>query len=132
MLLNVVVPAYNVGFVKKGKFVKMITEGFYWWLDGDQVELVSMNKPFTVPPFDLEVYLADPEVAAALLVIDVPDNNFYAGSPSFSYVLLPKTPKPLTWSDQILKKLLKLYRYFIITDRRPKSSKPIGFQSLFA
>jgi len=76
MLLNVVVPAYNVGFVKKrGKFLKIINEGTYWWIDGDQVDFVSMDKPLTVPPFELEVYLADPEVAAALLIIDVPSNH---------------------------------------------------------
>lgn len=72
---RVIVNAYQVGLVfKRDVYKRMLTEGTHWI--GFSEELVYAGKfdPFN-PPQELNIYLQDPALAAALHVVEVKDNE---------------------------------------------------------
>lgn len=71
---NVKINAYQVGLVfKNGVYKKMLREGSYW-LWNEQVSIYDLTRPFYAP-MELNILLQDPELAAALHVINVKDNE---------------------------------------------------------
>jgi regulator of protease activity HflC (stomatin/prohibitin superfamily) len=71
MILRVVVPAYQKGLLfRKGKFIKVLSEGTHWLVPGDKVYTYEMTNAF-VPPVDLNILLQDDELVAALEVVEV-------------------------------------------------------------
>lgn len=65
---------YQIGLVfKKGAYKRMLKEGVYW-LWNEDVVLYEMTKQF-IAPVELNILLQDAELAEALHVIDVKDNE---------------------------------------------------------
>jgi regulator of protease activity HflC (stomatin/prohibitin superfamily) len=71
---QVKINAYQIGLVfKNGVYKKMLKEGNYW-LWNKQVYVYDVTKPFTAP-IELNILLKDAELANALQVVDVKDNE---------------------------------------------------------
>lgn len=69
------IKAYTVGLVfYKGKYKRMITEGRNWVSLFEEVIEYDMTKPFFAP-CDLNILLKDEEIANALNVVEVKDNE---------------------------------------------------------
>ena len=67
--------AYNVGLVfRNGAYKRMITEGINWVGILENVLVYDMSKQF-FPPIDLNILLKDENLANALQVIEVKDNE---------------------------------------------------------
>lgn len=65
---------YQIGLVfKKGAYKRMLKEGVYW-LWNEDVMVYDMTKQF-IAPVELNILLQDVELAEALNVIDVKDNE---------------------------------------------------------
>ena len=72
---QVKVNAYQVGLVfKNGVYQRMLKEGKYWFWDNVQVYIYDLTRPFAAP-IELNILLQDEELAAALHVVDVTDNE---------------------------------------------------------
>lgn len=72
---RVIINAYQVGLVfKRGVYKRMLTEGTYWIGFSEEVIYAGKFDPFN-PPQELNIYLQDPALAAALHVVDVKDNE---------------------------------------------------------
>jgi regulator of protease activity HflC (stomatin/prohibitin superfamily) len=66
--------AYQIGLVfKNGVYKKMLKEGKYW-LWNEQVYVYDITKPF-IAPVELNILLQDAELANALQLVDVKDNE---------------------------------------------------------
>jgi SPFH domain / Band 7 family len=66
--------AYQIGLVfKNGVYKKMLKEGNYWFWN-EQVYVYDVTKPFTAP-VELNILLQDAELANALQVVEVKDNE---------------------------------------------------------
>ncbi len=90
---NININAYQVGLVfKKGVYQRMLQEGSYW-LWNEQVIVYDKFKPFD-PSVDLGVFLQDAELANALHVVDVMDNEIV-----------------LMYENNLLKQVLQAGRY---------------------
>lgn len=72
---RVIISAYQVGLVfKRGVYKRMLMEGTYWI--GFSEDLVYANKFEAFNPSEeLNIYLQDAELAAALHVVEVKDNE---------------------------------------------------------
>lgn len=71
---QVKINAYQIGLVfKNGVYKKMLKEGNYWFWNG-QVYVYDVTKPFTAP-VELNILLQDAELANALQVVEVKDNE---------------------------------------------------------
>lgn len=71
---NVKVNAYQVALVfKRGVYQRMLKEGNYW-LWNEDVYMYDVTKPFTAP-IELNILLQDAELADALQVVEVKDNE---------------------------------------------------------
>src|SRR5688500_15283878 len=71
MILQVEIKAYQKGLLfRKNRYMRLLDDGKYWILEGDQVLTYEMTKVF-VPPIDLNILLQDEELAAALEVVEV-------------------------------------------------------------
>lgn len=67
--------AYQVGLLfRKGTYQRMLTRGGYWLWSDMQVYIYERTQPFTAP-VELNILLEDPELKAALTVVDVKDNE---------------------------------------------------------
>ncbi len=67
--------AYQVGLVlKRGVYKRMLTEGKYWISTSETVFMYDVTKPF-VAPVELNILLQDAQLAEALIVVDVKDNE---------------------------------------------------------
>jgi regulator of protease activity HflC (stomatin/prohibitin superfamily) len=73
---RVVINTYQIGLVfKKGAYQRMLKEGTYWlWTTETAVEVYDVTKPFT-PAYELNILLQDTQLAEALHVIQVKDNE---------------------------------------------------------
>ncbi len=71
---NVKVNAYQVALVfKRGVYERMLKEGNYWFWN-KEVYVYDVTKPF-VAPIELNILLQDAELANALQVVEVKDNE---------------------------------------------------------
>ncbi|NCU05411.1 MAG: slipin family protein [Chitinophagaceae bacterium] len=71
---NVKVNAYQVALVfKRGVYERMLKEGNYWFWN-KEVYVYDVTKPFAAP-IELNMLLKDAELANALHVVDVKDNE---------------------------------------------------------
>lgn len=71
---NVKINAYQIGLVfKNGVYKKMLKEGNYW-LWNEEVYVYDVTKPFAAP-IELNILLQDAELANALQLVDVKDNE---------------------------------------------------------
>src|SRR5688500_5235225 len=71
MIPQVEIKAYQKGLLfRKNKYIRLLDEGRYWFLEGDKVLTYEMTKAF-VPPIDLNILLQDEALAAALEVVEV-------------------------------------------------------------
>lgn len=90
---NVKVNAYQVALVfKQGVYQYMLKEGNYW-LWNKQVIVYDLMSPF-IAPVELNILLQDADLAAALHVVDVKDNEIV-----------------LQYENGLLKKVLTAGRY---------------------
>ncbi|MBS1668269.1 MAG: slipin family protein [Bacteroidetes bacterium] len=72
---NVRVNAYQVGLVfKNGVYQRMVTTGNYWFWLNETVYIYDVTKAFTAP-IELNMLLADAELANILHVVNVKDNQ---------------------------------------------------------
>lgn len=72
---NVKVNAYQVGLVFKNEgYKRMLTEGSYWFWGNETVLLADVTKPF-IAPVELNILLKDEQLANALHVVEVTDNE---------------------------------------------------------
>ncbi|MEO6231619.1 MAG: slipin family protein [Ferruginibacter sp.] len=72
---QVKVNAYQAALVfKNGVYKKMLKEGTYWFWFGETVLKYDLAKPF-VAMVDLNILLQDAQLAEALIVVDVKDNE---------------------------------------------------------
>jgi hypothetical protein len=67
--------AYQAGLLfERGVYQKMLKEGVYWVWPSERVDLFDLTKPFYAP-VELNLLLQDKELAEALHVIEVRDNE---------------------------------------------------------
>jgi hypothetical protein len=86
--------AYQIALVfKNGAYKKMLTEGNYWLWFNETVMVYDITKPFTAP-IELNILLQDAELANAMLVIEISDNEI-----------------ALQYQDGLLKQVLNTGRY---------------------
>lgn len=73
---KVTINAYKVGLLyKNGTYQRMVRKGDYWiWKRSDNIEVYDLTRPFT-PACELNILLKDKELAEALHVIEVKDNE---------------------------------------------------------
>jgi hypothetical protein len=72
---RVTINAYQIGLVfRKGAYLRMLKEGNYWLRSSDKVEIYELTKPFT-PAYELNILLQDQELADALHVVEVKDQE---------------------------------------------------------
>jgi len=73
---NVMINAYQVGLLyKHGTYQRMVKKGDHWiWRPSEKMEVYDLTKPFT-PACELNILLRDKELAEALHVIEVKDNE---------------------------------------------------------
>ncbi|HYF30272.1 MAG TPA: slipin family protein [Chitinophagaceae bacterium] len=72
---RVLINAYQVGLVfRRGMYKRMLKEGKYWLWASDTVYVYDVTKPFYAP-VELNILLQDAELADALQVIEVKDNE---------------------------------------------------------
>ena len=72
---RILINAYQVGLVlKRGVYKRMLTEGKYWLLPSETVYVYDITKPF-VAPVELNILLQDAQLAEALIVVEVKDNE---------------------------------------------------------
>lgn len=72
---QVKVNAYQVGLVfKNDVYQRMLTEGTYWFWRNENVRLYSVTDSFNAP-VELNILLQDQQLAEALIVIDVKNNE---------------------------------------------------------
>lgn len=71
MILKATISAYHKGLLfRKGRYLRTLDEGSYWFLPGDTVWTYDRTKPF-IPPVDLNILLQDEALAAQLEVVEV-------------------------------------------------------------
>jgi len=69
------VNAYEVALVfKQGAYLRMLKEGKYWFWKNETVKIYNVTQPFNAP-VELNILLQDAELADALQVIEVKDNE---------------------------------------------------------
>jgi len=67
--------AYQVGLVfRQESYVKTLTEGFYWLMPSEKVQLYDLTKTFSAP-CSLSILLQDEKLKAMLDVIEVKDHE---------------------------------------------------------
>ena len=72
---KVKVDAYEMGLVfKNGAYRGMLKEGKYWFWKRENVMVYSLTQPFNAP-IELNILLQDSEIAEALIVVEVKDNE---------------------------------------------------------
>jgi len=72
---KVKVNAYQVGLVfKDGAYKKMLLTGKYWFWSNEIVYVYDVTKPF-IAPIELNILLQDAQLAEALYMIEVKDNE---------------------------------------------------------
>lgn len=72
---RVLISAYQVGLVfKRGEYKRMLTEGKYWLWPSENVYVYDVTQPF-LPTIELNILLQDKELADALIVVEVKDNE---------------------------------------------------------
>ena len=72
---KVKVNAYQVGLVfKNGEYKKMLMTGKYWFWGNEIVYVYDVTKPF-VAPIELNILLQDAQLAEALYMIEVKDDE---------------------------------------------------------
>ena len=72
---RVKINAYEVGLVvKNGVYKKMLSEGVYWFWKGEEVWKYDVLKQF-FPSIELNILLQDADLANALYVVDVKENE---------------------------------------------------------
>ena len=72
---KVLINAYQVGLLyKNGTYQRMLTKGDYWIWPSQKLEIYDLTKLFT-PTVELNILLKDVELAEALHVIEVKDNE---------------------------------------------------------
>ncbi len=72
---RVKVNAYQVALVfKNGVYQQMLKEGKYWFWKGETILVYDLNKPFYAPA-ELNIMLKDEQLANALHVVDIKDNE---------------------------------------------------------
>lgn len=68
--------AHQIGLVfKQGGYKKMLSAGNHWVWSNETVYVYNQGESFLNPPCELALLLAQPEVAAALDVVEVNDNE---------------------------------------------------------
>lgn len=60
--------------IRNGNYNRVVQAGVYWLLPWEQVREYDMAKSF-IAPFDLNIMLADEQLAQMLIVIEVKDNE---------------------------------------------------------
>ncbi|MEP7256135.1 MAG: slipin family protein [Ferruginibacter sp.] len=86
--------AYQVALVfKNGEYKKMLQPGTYWFWSNERVMIYDVTAPFNTA-IDMNILLQDAELAKALHVIDVSDNEIV-----------------LQYRDGLLKQVLTAGRY---------------------
>ncbi|MEO6452561.1 MAG: slipin family protein [Ginsengibacter sp.] len=69
------VNAYQVGLVfKNGEYKEMLLAGSYWFWSNEIVYVYEVTKPF-IAPVELNILLQDEQLAQALYIIEVKDNE---------------------------------------------------------
>jgi len=69
------VNAYEVALVfKQGAYQRMLKEGKYWFWGNETVKIYNVTQPFNAP-VELNILLQDTELANALHVVEVKDNE---------------------------------------------------------
>jgi hypothetical protein len=69
------VNAYEVALVfNKGAYQRMLKEGKYWFWGNETVKIYNVTQPFNAP-VELNILLQDTELADALHVVEVKDNE---------------------------------------------------------
>lgn len=72
---RVLINAYQVGLVfRRGMYRRMLKEGNYWLWPSETAYVYDVTKPFAAP-VELNILLQDAELAEALQVIEVKDNE---------------------------------------------------------
>lgn len=72
---NIRVNAYEVALVfKQGAYQRMLKEGKYWFWGNETIKIYNVTQPFNAP-VELNILLQDAELADALHVIEVKDNE---------------------------------------------------------
>jgi len=72
---RVTISPYSVGLLlKKGAYKRMLKEGTYWIWPSEEVQVYNTTVQF-YPLIELSILLQDPELAAALQVVEVKDNQ---------------------------------------------------------
>lgn len=65
----------TIGLVfRKGEYRRVMTEGKHWLKWEEQVTVYDLAKPFS-PTVDLNLLLADPQLAEKLVVVEVKDHE---------------------------------------------------------
>lgn len=74
-MLNVKVNAYQKALIfRNGKYIRLLDEGRYWFIDGDRAIMYDMVQPFNTP-VELNILMQDDAMQEALLVIEVANNE---------------------------------------------------------
>jgi regulator of protease activity HflC (stomatin/prohibitin superfamily) len=72
---RVIISPYSVGLLlKNGAYKRMLREGTYWLWPSETVQVYDTTRQF-YPLIDLNILLQDPELKAALQVVEVKDNQ---------------------------------------------------------
>src|SRR5262249_27152788 len=72
---KVKVNAYQVGLVfKNGEYQQMLLAGKYWFWSNPTVYIYEVTQPFNAP-IELNILMQDPQLAKALYMIEVKDNE---------------------------------------------------------
>jgi hypothetical protein len=75
VMKRVRINAYQIGLIfKNGVYKRMLTEGRYWLMPGENLEAYDLTKPFTAP-CELNILLQDAALAALLEVVEVKDTE---------------------------------------------------------
>ncbi len=67
-------PYYKGLVFRKGRYIRMLNEGFHWLRMGEVVMSYDTNLPFN-PPISLNILLQDEELKQALHIVEVKDNE---------------------------------------------------------
>lgn len=108
------------GFLfKNGKYVKMLTAGRYYVCGGKEIETVYLDQPITSEKCSLDIILNDKEVASAVSVVEVADQELALHFVNGKFVSLLRHGKYAFWS------LIDKHDYKIVDISTPEVSDDV-------
>jgi regulator of protease activity HflC (stomatin/prohibitin superfamily) len=114
-----------------GNYHSLLKPGRYrlWRFRNEQVEVLNVNEPFTVPNLALDLFLQDPELLAALDVVDVADDEVVVQFEAGRYVATLKSGKYAFWN--VLRKY-SYQRFQLRETEVPKTMDRVVLQRLMS